>query len=288
MASPEGRALNTNPPDVRIIETNELVTGPPAAEMLVRSGLFSTTRPDPLEIMDNACGGGILTAEVFNLAKANAQDTRIKRIVASDTDDKMISYVHQRSQASGWKNVETMKIDQQSVPLADNTFTHIFNNFGVFFCPNDDAALSETLRITKSGGLAGFTSWKTIAWWPSMAMPAISAFIPDAPELPSPTTVFPTRGWSDPAAIPAKLEKAGFNDVQVSEYAFTPDVEAEQFAEACAVLIRVITKRFWSEEENQRFGNCIEPALLRYLRENFPSGKWNGQMVAIISTGKKS
>ena len=118
-------------------------------------------------------------------------------------------------------------------------------------------------------------------------MPAIDAFIPDAPKLPSPGTVFPVRGWSDPAATSGKLENAGFRDVQVSEYAFTPDAGAEDFAEATAVLVKVVTKRFWSEEENQKHGDQIEPALLRYLKENFSNGKWNGQMVALIALGKK-
>ena len=288
MASSQQTALNTNPPDVRIIQTNELVTGPPAAEMLQRSEMHKSAHSQALEIMDNCCGGGILTTEALKLAEEQPNDLQIKRIVASDIDDKMVSYVSKRSEESGWKNVEAMRFDQQAVPLPDETFTHVFSNFGIFFCPNDEAVLAETFRILNPGGAAGFTSWKTIAWWPSLAMPAISAFLPEAPGLPAPATVFPARSWGDPAAIPEKLEKAGFKEIEVGEYAFTPDVPPAEFAEACAVLIKVITKRLWSEEENKQFGDRIEPALLKYLHENFPNGKWNGMMVATISMGRKS
>ncbi|KAK3708881.1 hypothetical protein LTR37_011211 [Vermiconidia calcicola] len=277
--------LNTNPGAQRIVATNEKVTGPPAAEMLRQSGIDQTPSSESLELMDNACGGGILTSEFVKLAAEH--DVPVKRILASDHDENMVSYTARRKEDSAWESVEVKQIDQQSVPLPAGSFSHVFNNFGVFFCPNDEAALSETYRILKPNGTAGFTSWKTIAWWPAIAMPAIDAFIPDAPKLPSPGTVFPVRGWSDPAATSGKLENAGFRDVQVSEYAFTPDAGAEDFAEATAVLVKVVTKRFWSEEENQKHGDQIEPALLRYLKENFSNGKWNGQMVALIALGNK-
>ena len=287
MADSQINVLNSNPPHLRIISTNELVTGPPAAEMLRKSGLQGATQSKPFEILDNACGGGIVTAEVIKLANNHSSDMHIKRIVAADIDDKMISYVQQRIKTSNWTNVEATKGDQQCAPFADNTFSHVFNNFGIFFCADDAAAISETRRILKPSGIAGFTSWKAIKWWESLAMPALEAFIPEAPALPSPNTVFPARGWSDPSAIPEMLEKGGFKDVYVSEYTFTPDVGPEEFAEATGVLVQVITKRLWSEEDNKKYGDQIEPALLRYLKESFPNGRWNGQMVAIVSTGRK-
>ena len=285
MADPE--KLDTTPTHVRIIATNELVTGPPVAEMLRRSGLPGSSKAEPLEIMDNACGGGIATAGLLKLAKDNSTAMNIKRILASDIDDKMVSYVEERSKASHWSNVEVLKIDQQSVPLADNTFSHVFNGFGIFFCADDAAAISETHRILKPGGIAGFTSWKQITWWQTLAMPALAYYLPDAPALPSPQTVFPARGWSDPDAIPSRLEKGGFKDVKVSEYSFTPDVPPDEFAEATAVLVKVITRRLWSEDDNKKYGDYIEGALNGYLREFYPYGRWNGQMVALISTGRK-
>ena len=288
MADSKSNVLNSNPPHVRIISTNELVTGPPAVEMLRKSGLPGSTKSGPLEVLDNACGGGIVTAELIKLASNHRSEMNIGKVLASDIDDKMISYVEQRIRASNWSNVEATKGDQQSAPFADNTFTHVFNNFGIFFCAHDAAAISETLRTLKPGGIAGFTSWKAIKWWESVAIPALAAFIPEAPALPSPNTVFPARGWSDPNAIPEKLEKGGFKDVNVSEYTFTPDVGPQEFSEAMAVLVQVITKRLWSEEENKKYGDQIEPALFRFLNENFPNGRWNEQMVAIISIGRKA
>ena len=280
-------SINTVPAAARIVATNEKITGPPGAEMLRRSEITNESKSEPLEIIDNACGGGILTSEVLTLAKQHPQSINVKRIIASDDDEKMLSYIGQRSKDSGWRNVEIRHFNQVSLPLPDNTFTYNFNNFGIFFCAEDDKVLSETYRTLRPGGVAGFTSWKSIAWVPTVAVPAIKTFIPDAPALPSLTHIFPAQGWNDLPAIRAKLEKAGFRDIHVNEYAFTPDVEAEEFAEATALLVKVMTRRFWNQKEHAKFESQIEPALLKYLQENFSDGKWDGQMVAIISTGKK-
>lgn len=255
---------------------------------MLSKGIFGSrdSSSKSIDVLDNACGGGVLTNELLKLESRG--QIQLNRIVASDSDEKMLDYVRKRKEASQWPSkVEVMHIDQQEVPLPDDSFTHVFNNFGIFFCKDDEKALTETYRILRPGGTAGFTSWKVIAWWDSVARPAVKHFIPDGPELPHPGAVFPGRGWSDASAIPEKLTKAGFKEIDVSEYSFTPDVEAAEFAEAMAVLVKVITGRLWSEEDNEKFGPQIEPALLKYLETNFEGGKWDGKMLALISIGKK-
>ncbi len=287
MATTKSDSLNTVPANMRIIATNEKVTGPPAAEMLLRSGLLNSSEMRPPVIMDNACGGGILTSEVLALAQIHAPKVNIEKIIASDNDDRMLSDISKRKIVPRWENVEVQRIDQRSVPLEDGTFTHVFNNFGVSFCAEDEKVLSETYRVLQPGGTAGFTTWKVAGWIPDVAIPAVKTLIPEAPALPGPSAIFPDRGWDDPSKIRTKLESAGFKDVQVDEYSFTPDVEAGEFAEATAVLVKVITRIAWKAEEHAKFEHQIESALLRYLKENFPQGKWTGQMVAIISRGEK-
>ena len=282
--------FDTNPPAPRVVVTNEKVTGPPAAEMLRRSGI-ATSDKIGISILDNACGGGILTAEALALAKQHPDTMKLGRIVAGDIDEKMLGYVRSKRedpvQQDEWRRVGVMNIDQQDIPFPEASFTHVFSNMGIFFCKDDEKALAESYRVLSSSGVAGFTSWKSIAWWSEIAQPAIAQFIPEAPALPSPGQLFPSRGWSDPAAIPAKLGKAGFSNVQVSEYSFTPDVEAVEFAEATGVLVKIVTKRLWSEEENAKYADQVEPALLKYLNERYEAGRWTGKMTAIISVGKK-
>lgn len=269
----------------RIIATNELVTGPAAAEMLRRSLRDISA---PLEALDNACGGGVLTAELLKLVAERPNELTVKSVIASDIDPNMVNYVENRKAVSGWMNVGVMTGDQHGMSLPDNTFTHVFNNFGIFFSFRDQAVLSETLRVMKPGGVAVFTSWRDIPWWSSFAVPALKKYLPDAPSLPDPITIFPAPDWNDPTAIRASMEASGFEEVDVSEYLFAPQAPAEEFAEACTALTKgVLARRFWSEEDNKKFADDIQLAYLRYLLETYPNGVWDGEMPAIISIGKK-
>ena len=263
---------------------NEKVTGPVALQLIQKSGIVHSSS-DELVVLDNACGGGIVTRELFNLVQ---NDKQIKRIVTGDLDDRMLAYVKQLSAESGWQQVETKQFDQASAPFDEATFTHVFSNFGIFFSPKDAEVLAETYRILQSGGIAGFASWKAITWWQEIALPALNKYVPGTPELPNPANIFPSPGWTDPEKVRSKLESAGFKDVQVDEYSFTPDVEPEGFSAACAFLVRGLAARLWSKEDNEKFADQIQPAMLRYLKENYADGKWTGKMTAIISLGKKS
>lgn len=279
--------LNTVPSAQRIAITNEKVTGPPAAEMLLLSGIAETKN---VEVLDNASGAGILVDHLLGLSAIH-RSLQIKRVVAGDLDDTMLGFILDKQQnaatSSGWKEVTIKKIDQQSIPYDDSTFTHVFANFGIFFCKDDIKALSEAFRVLKSSGIAGFTSWKAISWWPQVAEPALAQYFPEAPKLPSPIGIFPSPSWNELGAIPPKLQEAGFENIRVSEYSFAPRVKPEEFAEAIAVLIKVVAKRVWPDEIFAKYAGGIEEALLKYLSENYDDGIWDGKMTAIISLARK-
>jgi ubiquinone/menaquinone biosynthesis C-methylase UbiE len=273
-------------PAQAIVTTNERVTGPPGVEMLKLANIPQQT---DLEILDLACGGGIISSEL-----ADNESLTIKRIVAADLDDQMLAFTSTKRDAilksspdSPWSRVETQKTSQTSLPLPDATFDYVFNNFGVFFHPDENATLAEILRVLKPSGTAGLTSWKAIAWWAEVADPALATYLPEAPKLPAPGGLFPTKGWNDPEAIPSKLEQAGFRDVKVSEYKFKPKVEAEPFAQATGFLVQSIAKRVWSEDIYGKFGGQIEGALVQYLKAKYEGGVWDGDMTAIITLGSK-
>jgi ubiquinone/menaquinone biosynthesis C-methylase UbiE len=275
-------------PSQEIVTTNELVTGPPGLEMLRLSNL---SQHPSIEALDLGCGGGIITSQLID------STSNIKRIVAGDIDDQMLAIVTAKrdnqtpstntTTTTTWSLVEVQKLNQTTIPHPPSTFTHVFNNFAIFFLPDDTPALTETYRVLKPSGQAGFTSWKSIAWWAAVVEPALAQHLPEAPKLPNPSGLFGASGWSNVDAIRAKLEKTGFGDVRVSEYRFVPMVEAGRFAKATAALVKGIAKRVWSEGQFEGFGGKIEGALLRYLQENFENGVWDGEMTAIVALGTK-
>lgn len=92
MASTSTAVLNTNPSAPHVVATNEKVTGPPGAEMLRRSGITSADFSE-LHVLDNACGGGILTSELLKLAEQHPDSMKLNRLVAGDIDEQMLNYV---------------------------------------------------------------------------------------------------------------------------------------------------------------------------------------------------
>lgn len=279
-------AFSTVPAGQHVALINEKVTGPPSVELLRLSDIALQSE---VEVLDNATGAGILTDNLLGLGEQTPRLT-VKRVVAGDLDDTMLAFADDKAHHSpyNWDPVQIEKIDQQAIPHPDASFTHVFANFGIFFCQDDAKALSEAYRVLKPSGTVGFTSWKTIQWWSDLAQPALAKYLPEAPALPPPGALFPPSGWTDPSAIPSKLEKAGFEDVRVSEYKFQPLVVAEEFAEATGVLVKIVAKRIWSEEALLKYAGEIETSLLRYLKENYKEGVWDGYMTALITLGRKS
>lgn len=282
--------LNTNPAELRILRTNEQVTSIPAAEMLRQALALPTDKgtPQPFEtVLDNACGAGVVTAQLFK--PEFATDT-LTRVVAADVDPKMTSFVSDRAtkeENRSWAGkVETMQFNQQDMPLPDGTFSHVFSNFGVFFSLDDEKTLAETLRVLRPGGLAGFTTWKTISWVEELVVPALRKFIPDAPELPNMQNLFPDRGWSDRARSKGRLASAGFVDAVAEEFDFVTDISGLEFAESTTVLLKTVVAGKWSAEDNEKYAGGIQDALERYIEENH-GGRLNREMTAIISLGRK-
>ena len=246
-------AFSSVPSETRIVFTNEQVTGPPAQEMIRLAGINESSI-----VLDNATGGGVAALA----AKAK---------YAADINDSMLALAKSRG-------LNTLKADQSHVPLDSATLTHVTNAFGVFFSADDDAVLRETLRLLIPGGVAGFTSWKSIGWWADVA--------PHMPlPLPSPESLFPAK-WNDADVVREKMVRAGFSDVEVTEYVFRPEVSVEEFAEATAVLVKTIARRVWPEEDFVRYGPGIEGRIVDCIKDKYEK-TWNGVMTALITIGRK-
>ncbi|KAF2214017.1 hypothetical protein CERZMDRAFT_96043 [Cercospora zeae-maydis SCOH1-5] len=273
----------------QIAQINEYLTGPPARELVRTSGVlehtYKSSIQQSLNILDNASGIGTL---IFHALVPNLNNDQIENIIAGDLDENYLSFLHERAKSNVLSSkIEAMKLDQQNPGLESNKFDYIFNNFGVFFAPNDEAVLHETLRMLKPSGTAGFTSWHKISWWDEILLPAMERSLPGAPAIPHPANLFPAKGWMEKEGVRAKLEAAGFSGVSVEIWEFTPDVKAEDFARACAHLVKAVVERAWNKQDREKFGgDRIESAMLEYLNNEF-GGKWDGKMKAILALGTR-
>ena len=265
---------------------NEHITGPPAEELLRRCGLFEkqASSEGPVHLLDNASGIGTL---IFRLLAADTH-RHLDKLIGADIDENYLAFLRQRATDTGFSSiVEAIHLDQQTPGLDSESVNYIFNNFGVFFSPQDDLVVAETYRMLKSGGIAGFTTWNKISWWDEILLPAFDQYLPEAPGLPHPGQMFPKKGWSEVQSARGKLETAGFVEVQSEAWSFTPDISAADFAKACAHLVKTISARAWEESAREKFEPQIENALLEYLNNTFVDGRWTGTMTAILTSGKK-
>ena len=85
----------------------EEITGVPAQAMLVQSGLLPTP-PLSANVLDNACGAGVLTSLLFN---AIGESTDIT-VTCGDVKEYMVRSAAERIKANGW-NAEAIEADAQ-------------------------------------------------------------------------------------------------------------------------------------------------------------------------------
>jgi ubiquinone/menaquinone biosynthesis C-methylase UbiE len=85
----------------------EEISGVLANAMLVQSGLLPTP-PKGGMVLDNACGGGIVT---FHLFSALGETTDV-RVVCADLEESMINSAAERIKKNGW-NAEAILADAQ-------------------------------------------------------------------------------------------------------------------------------------------------------------------------------
>jgi SAM-dependent methyltransferase len=103
-------------PDV-MRRAGELITGKFAARLIQLAGLSAPSSGSSgaavkeLKILDNACGSGIVTAELMKVL-SEKQKGRLE-VVCGDVQQGMVDYVKERVDKGGWTGVEVKLVDAQ-------------------------------------------------------------------------------------------------------------------------------------------------------------------------------
>lgn len=127
--------------DYAIVGTTLQIVGEELAEALdLRSGQ---------KVLDVAAGNGN-----FTLAAAR----RWADVTSTDYVPALLDRGRQRAEAESLK-VDYQVADAEALPFADTSFDVVASTFGVMFTPHQEAAASELLRVTRSGGKIGLANW---------------------------------------------------------------------------------------------------------------------------------
>lgn len=159
-------------------------------------------------VLDVGCGTGI----VARLAAASAGSSG--RVVGVDISPDMLAVA---KAASGELPVEWKEADAHDLPFPDASFDVVLSQQVVQFLPDRQRALTEMRRVLRPGGRALVSAWSSIQEAPGFAALGQALETHVGPE--SAAAVRDQGfGLSDPEALGAALQKAGFDNVTVSTH----------------------------------------------------------------------
>lgn len=158
-------------------------------------------------IHDNACGPGIVTAEIQALFQSRSSVP--PKLHATDFSPAMISLLDSKATEGQWSNVVTAVMDAEKLGFESDTFTHSITNFGIFLFPDPERSIKEIFRTLKPGGTAVVTSWATLSWL-TMLQDVQRRVNPEAP-----TWEGPFAGWMGSERLRKTMVAGGFDDKNI-------------------------------------------------------------------------
>jgi ubiquinone/menaquinone biosynthesis C-methylase UbiE len=156
--------------------------------------------------VDIACGPGTLTLDLAEKAKS---------VDAIDFSDKMIAILSKK--AESYDNIYVQVGDAQNLEVEDERYSLAVSLFGIIFCPDPTKGLEEMYRVLAFGGRGVVTSWPPMHNSPYME-PLLNALKKVMPWYKPEAAAF---AFQDRGSLEKALNKAGFSDIQVSEFSPT-------------------------------------------------------------------
>jgi len=124
------------------------VLGPVYFEPYAIDTANRVARLNPSNVLETACGTGIVTLHLRNKIKAN--------ITATDINPGMLAIA--KSKLKG-KDISWQEADATDLPFADEQFDCIVTQFGIMFYPDKIRGMKEAYRLLKPGGTFIFMVW---------------------------------------------------------------------------------------------------------------------------------
>ncbi|KAJ5753632.1 uncharacterized protein N7511_007785 [Penicillium nucicola] len=241
----------------------------------------------PLVVLDNACGTGIISCLLNE--KLDISIKQNWKLTCGDISKPLLEYTARRMKEEGWQNAETKVVNAQETGLPSDHFTHVFSAFVLMAIPKPFDALDETVRILQPGGTTAFSTWIEPGWVP-IARKAV-ATIPG--NLPFPTTqeFLNNTGdgeWNSVPWIEFQLKERGLEDINVHEESRNIGVPSSRFTDITIMMVGLIVKSFWTEEQREANADKVRPALEKYVLDTYgENGDVETKWIAIISTARK-
>lgn len=94
--------------------------------------------------------------------------------------------------------------------------------------------------------------------------------------------------WHSVSWIKSQLEQRGCEEVDVRIETANISLHSDVFVDMSLLMLPIVTKHFWSEEQRDEQQDNVRAALEKYVEDNFGGGDVETEWVAILSTARKS
>jgi SAM-dependent methyltransferase len=81
------------------------------------------------------------------------------RVTGLDLTPELLAQAQEGAKVAGHDDIAWHEGDAEALPFADASFDVVLSQFGHMFAPRPEVALSEMLRVLKSGGTIAFATW---------------------------------------------------------------------------------------------------------------------------------
>ncbi|KAK4171390.1 putative methylase [Triangularia setosa] len=271
-----------------LLDNARRVSTPLVIQMLAQMGLdlYGNKPIAPFKLFENACGAGVVAPV---LQKTLKPDVLAKSsILCGDFSTPCIGLIEKRIKEEGWVNTEVKRIDAQKTKLESASFDYVTTNIGFHVIPDSEAALDETVRILKPGGVLGFTTWHRPPTWVDELQEVFASFPFEAPYTWT-LQMTPWGQWTDVQWVRKTLAAKGLEDVNVDIYAHLSKVDSPtHFITQIAMMIDWIMDSAWSEELRKAHPREEVQGLVKdYLEKKYEGGSWDISWVSLIASARK-
>ncbi|KIW69301.1 hypothetical protein PV04_05183 [Phialophora macrospora] len=260
----------------------------PFADMVLRAAKFPPAGNSQLVVLDQACGSGVVSSHI--MSQLSPDDRSRLDLTCADISELAIAQMAKRIETSRWSVARAVTDDAMATHFPSDHFTHIFFNFGPQMLSKPLAGLKECHRILRPGGVLGVSSWQVVPWSADyragMARDTSLPSFPTEEQLLYAFSTTPER-WDSVDAGRAHLQECGFTAIEAAAVENTTTMSLEEVETMLPFSLDMMTQKFWTREEVDRFRQAAARAIVDYLKEKYGGGPVVWKWVALVASGRK-
>jgi ubiquinone/menaquinone biosynthesis C-methylase UbiE len=151
------RLAETSAPDLKALKARQHVAWS-SGDYAVIGTTLQIVGERLAESMDLHAGQTVLDVAAGNGNVTLAAARRACEVTCTDYVEALLASARRRAEADGLY-VQFQIADAENLPFADGSFDAVVSTFGVMFCPDQDRAAAELVRVTRRGGRIGLANW---------------------------------------------------------------------------------------------------------------------------------